>query len=249
VCENSRMDSSWVGSMLFEQINENAWARAYLIVNEESSSAILVDPVLEFMERDEKTLADRDLELVCVINTHTHADHVSAAVHLARKHSCPYLMHESTGVPCADLLVTDMQTLNIDGIEFTFHHTPGHTSDAMCIEVGKYLMTGDFLFNGQGGVGRDDLPTGDLESHWSSLKVLDRFDSEIIVCPGHDPPGHPVSTLGENRKSNPALCCDSFEDYENWQRGEWQKLGEVSRMKYSLPANLTCQLPEPEYFR
>ena len=101
----------------------------------------------------------------------------------------------------------------------------------------------------KGGVGRDDLPSGSTDVHWNSLQVLDRFDPKILICPGHDPPGLPESTLGENRTSNPVLQCSTRADYELWQRNEWEKLGEVSRLKYSLPANLTCQLPDPGYYR
>ena len=95
--------------MLFEQINDEGWARAYLIVDEDAALAVLVDPVLEFMTRDEEMLKRNGWSLACVMNTHTHADHVSSAVHLARKYDCPYLMHSSTSVPCAGLLVSDLE--------------------------------------------------------------------------------------------------------------------------------------------
>ena len=234
--------------MLFEQINDQGWARAYLIVDEDAALAVLVDPVLEFMQRDEDFLKCKGWRLACVMNTHTHADHVSAAVHLARKYCCPYLMHRSTGVPCADLLVSDLDERSFGSLSFKFHHTPGHTSDAMCIEINGKLMTGDFLFNGESGGGRDDLPTGNLEDHWNSLEVLNRFSDAIVICPGHDPPGVPELTLGENRNLNPLLTSASFEEYENWQRASWERLGEVSRMKYALPANLACVLPENSYY-
>ncbi len=234
--------------MLFEQINDEGWARAYLIVDEDAALAVLVDPVLEFMTRDEEMLKRNGWSLACVMNTHTHADHVSSAVHLARKYDCPYLMHSSTSVPCAGLLVSDLEEHSFGALRFRFHHTPGHTSDAMCIEIENKLMTGDFLFNGTNGGGRDDLPTGDLEDHWASLQVLSRFSEGIFICPGHDPPGAPELTLEENRETNPVLISSSFEDYVRWQRATWEVLGEVSRMKYALPANLTCELPEQDYF-
>ena len=235
--------------MLFEQINDEGTARAYLIVDEEQNLAVLVDPVLEFMQRDEEMLEASGWSLACVMNTHTHADHVSSAIHLARKHDCPYLMHETTGVPCADLLVSDLDGRSFGSLHFRFHHSPGHTSDAMCIEIEDRLMTGDFLFNGETGGGRDDLLTGSLEDHWASLEVLDRFSDDIVICPGHDPPGAPELSLGENRSTNPLMTSPSFEDYEKWQRASWDILGEVSRMKYALPANLACVLPEQNYFR
>ena len=55
-----------------------------------------------------------------------------------------------------------------------FHHVPGHTQDSMLVEIGNYVFTGDFLFTGDGGVGRDDLPSGRMEDHWNSLSVLSK---------------------------------------------------------------------------
>ena len=80
----------------------------------------------------------------------------------------------------------------------------------MIVHVPGYMMTGDFLFNGEGGVGRDDLPSGRVHVHWDALSVLDRFEGHTIVCSGHDPPGTTMMSLDWNRANNPILSMTSF---------------------------------------
>ncbi len=105
-------------------------------------------------------------------------------------------------------------------------------------------MTGDFLFNGMAGVGRDDLPSGRVKVHWDSLSVLDRFLEETIVCSGHEAPGTEMMSLGWNMKNNPILTMPDFESYESWQIASAEQLGGVSKIKVAVPANLFAEIPE-----
>jgi glyoxylase-like metal-dependent hydrolase (beta-lactamase superfamily II) len=105
-------------------------------------------------------------------------------------------------------------------------------------------MTGDFLFTGEGGVGRDDLPSGRMRVHWDSLQVLNRFDGDLLVCTGHDPPGTEMKSLSWNRENNFVLNMTSFEEYQQWQNENNVKLGSVSKIKTAVPANLFGEIPD-----
>ena len=114
----------------------------------------------------------------------------------------------------------------------------------MIIETDNHIFTGDFFFNGEAGVGRDDLPSGRLEQHWSSLEVLKRFSEDTLVCSGHEPPNTELQTLGWNRKNNPILAMKSFEEFMKWQNESAEKLGSVSKIKVALPANIFAEIPD-----
>jgi len=227
-----------------EQLNQQGWARTYLVLCEDSSKAALIDPIWENLESDLSLLKSRGLVLKMVIGTHTHADHISAGWLLAERIGCEFIMLEGAATHGITQQVKDQEKLEMGSVSFTFHAAPGHTSDSMLVEVSGYIMTGDFLFNGDGGVGRDDLPGGDIDSHWNSLRVLDRFSGDVKVLSGHEPPDIEPRSLDWNRQNNPALLCSSVTEYEAWQKKEWQRLGAVRMLERSLPANLSGILPD-----
>ncbi len=140
--------------------------------------------------------------------------------------------------------VGESTELTYAGIEFSFHHAPGHTQDSMIIEIDGHVFTGDFLFNGEAGVGRDDLPSGRLEQHWSSLEILNRFSDDVLICSGHEPPNTKLRSLGWNRKNNPILRLKSIEEFVEWQNQSVNKLGSVSKIKVALPANIFAEIPD-----
>jgi len=105
-------------------------------------------------------------------------------------------------------------------------------------------MTGDFLFTGEGGVGRDDLPSGRMKVHWDALNVLERLDGHLIVCTGHDPPATEMMSLQWNRENNPVLNMNSYQEYEAWQIKVSAGLGAVSKIKTAVPANVFAEIPE-----
>ena len=176
--------------------------------------------------------------------THTHADHITACFTLKEKLGCEYLMWHSTSCLGVTRYVNDGDVVEMDSVHFTFHHAPGHTNDSMLIATDKHVMTGDFLFTGKGGVGRDDLPSGRMHVHWEALQVLERLEGHLIVCTGHDPPGTEMMSLDWNREHNPVLNMSSYEEYESWQIEVSAGLGSVSKIKTAVPANLFAEIPE-----
>ena len=230
--------------MRFEQLNEGVWAMTYLLVDETTMEAALVDPVYDYMDSYIEKLQQENLTLRYAIATHTHADHITACFSLRDVTGCEYVMWNDTASLGVSKYVKDLEQIMLGSHPITFHFTPGHTSDSMLIHFGNYLMTGDFLFTGDGGVGRDDLPSGRMKVHWDSLQVLNRFEGDELVCTGHDPPGTEMKTLNWNREHNFVLKMTSFEEYQQWQGENNIKLGSVSKIKTAVPANLFREIPD-----
>jgi glyoxylase-like metal-dependent hydrolase (beta-lactamase superfamily II) len=227
-----------------EQLHQDRWAKTYLVVDEGAGVASYVDPVWDTLEDDLALLESRGLRLLHAIATHTHADHITACFAMRERTGCDYVMWHSTASLGVNILVNGDDTLDVGAHSVRFHHAPGHTNDSMIVEVAGHIMTGDFLFTGDGGVGRDDLPSGRVEDHWDALSVLERFAGDVVVCTGHDPPGTTMQTLGWNRDSNPVLNMASLEEFASWQAETSVRLGGVSKIKKALPANIFAEIPE-----
>ena len=230
--------------MDIEQMNDTGWAKTYLLTDNNSKSAGLIDPVYDFMEHYLEVLETRGLSLEFVVATHTHADHITACYSLRERSGCEYFMWKDTACLGISKYLDDGEVFRLGSNELTVHHVPGHTNDHILVETSSHLFTGDFLFNGDGGVGRDDLPSGRVHVHWDALSVLDRFEGHTVVCSGHDPPGTTMMSLDWNREHNPILSMTSFEDFREWQEATAEKLGGVSKIKTAIPANLFGELPE-----
>jgi len=230
--------------MSFEQLNQSGWAKTYLLVDSDTQVAALVDPVYDFMDEYLSVLEARGLTLQYTIATHTHADHISACYSLRDLTGCEYVMWKDTACLNVSYYLKEGEVLMLGTTPLKIHHVPGHTNDHVLIETPTHLLTGDFLFTGKGGVGRDDLPSGRLSSHWDSLKILGTLDGELLVCTGHDPPGTAMETLNWNRANNPVLSMTSFEEFKAWQLKVTAGLGSVSKIKTALPANLLSEIPD-----
>ena len=101
----------------------------------------------------------------------------------------------------------------------------------MLVVTTNHVFTGDFLFTGDGGVGRDDLPSGRMKAHFESLKVMSKLNGDLLVCTGHEAPGVEFQTLSWNRQHNPVLQMSDFSEYVEWQNNTTAQLGYVSKIK------------------
>jgi len=189
--------------MLFEQIATGG-CQSYLVGCEETCAAVLIDPEVTQVDRYIALAARNGLRIRYVIDTHTHADHFSATRQLAHQLDVPTVMHRATPAPLVDLRVDDGEMLIVGKLRVQVLHTPGHTSDSMCLVAGDRVFTGDTLLIGA--TGRTDLPTGDPEALYDSLfdRVL-RLDPALMVYPAHDYKGRSHSTIGHELESNPRL--------------------------------------------
>ena len=168
-----------------------------------------------------KFLEENAWTLRYVIDTHTHADHISGALLLRERTDATYVMHKKAGSTHPTERLTDGSTLalgtltplTIEAIE-----TPGHTKDSLTLKLPGAILTGDWLFIG--GAGRTDLPGGDPGEHWDSLqRVIPTLDESTIVYPGHDYANHTHSPLSDEKENNANLAPRSRDDYVSWLAG------------------------------
>ena len=163
-----------------------------------------------------------------IVDTHTHADHFSAAKQLSELLGAPAVMHRSSPAPHAALRLDDDEALIVGNLRIRALHTPGHTADSMCLVVRDRVFTGDTLLIG--GTGRTDLPTGDPDQLYDSLfgKLL-TLDPALLVYPAHDYKGAGHSTLGAEIAGNPRL--------QKRERAEFVQM--MRELNLAAPTHLT----------
>lgn len=223
--------------MLFRQLNPHA-CRTYLIGDGNDRRVILIDPVIDHFNDYLALLTAEGLTLTHVIDTHSHADHISAGSALRDATGCEYVMQAAAPPQCVSIRVHDGDVLRFNNLELTVLHTPGHTPDSISLIVGDKLLTGDFLFLDDAGAGRDDLPGGSPGDHWDSLHKLRALPAELVVCPAHEYRNRQPSTLGRQRQSNPHLKQRSKEEFIHYL--EDLRLGPADWMRDVLAANYAC---------
>jgi glyoxylase-like metal-dependent hydrolase (beta-lactamase superfamily II)/rhodanese-related sulfurtransferase len=213
--------------MLFEQVTTGG-CQSYLLGCADTLSGVLIDPELSQIDRY-KALAARDgVHIRYIIDTHTHADHFSAAKQLAAMLDVPAVMHHASPAPHASLRLDDDDMLIVGRLRIRALHTPGHTRDSMCLAVEDRVFTGDTLLIG--GTGRTDLPTGDPDQLYDSLfgKLL-TLDPALLVFPAHDYKGRSHSTIGAEIADNPRL--------QKRERGEFVQM--MRELNLAAPTHLT----------
>jgi glyoxylase-like metal-dependent hydrolase (beta-lactamase superfamily II)/rhodanese-related sulfurtransferase len=201
--EHRRLSDERSPLMVFEEVHSGGCV-SYVIGCPETCSAVLVDPELSQVDRYLTLAAREGLRFHYVVDTHTHADHFSAARQLARRLDVPTIMHRASLAPYVDLRVDDGETIIVGHLRLRVLHTPGHTDDSIALVLADRVLTGDTLL--RGATGRTDLPTGNPEAlHESLFAKLLVLPDALAVYPAHDYTHSPVSTLGEEKARNPRL--------------------------------------------
>lgn len=239
--------------MLFRQLFDNESSTyTYLLADEARGEAILIDPVRELLERDLKLLEELGLKLRLALDTHVHADHVTAAGMLRARTGCETAVSAEAGAACADLRLTDGTILEVGAIQIQALHTPGHTSGDMTYVVrdtnqpdaAPRAFTGDTLLIR--GCGRTDFQQGDSRSLYASVhERLFALPDQTRVYPAHDYKGRTMSTIAEERAHNPRLGGGkTLEEFVTIM--EELKLSQPAKIHEAVPANLQCGDPDAD---
>jgi len=227
--------------MLFRQLYDlDTGTYTYLLAARPGGEAVIIDPVLEQINAYLQLLRELDVRLVKAIDTHTHADHVTAMGQLRDTTGCVTIMGEQTKAECVSLRVKDGEHITVDGLTLQALYTPGHTDESYSFLMDDRVFTGDTLLIR--GTGRTDFQNGDARAQYDSLfnKLL-KLPEDTLVYPGHDYKGWTVSTIGEERRCNPRLQVSSVEAYVNIMNN--LKLANPKYMDVAVPANLACGQP------
>ena len=199
--------------MIFKQVfDQKSSTYTYLIASSEGREALIIDPVLENVDSYIKLLSELHLKLVKVIDTHIHADHVTAAAKLKDITQCSTIMGEHTPAETVEIKVKDDEYINLDNLKIRAMYTTGHTSDSYSFLMDNYLFSGDTLLIN--GTGRTDFQNGNAKDAYNSIfnKLL-KLPENTLLYPAHDYKGEKVSTIGKEKKFNPRLQVSSVDEY------------------------------------
>jgi sulfur dioxygenase len=227
--------------MLFRQLfDAETCTYTYLLADEETRAAVLIDPVREQLERDLELVGELGLTLVHVLETHVHADHVTGASLLRARTGARTVVCRDGGAPCADLLVGDGDVVRFGRHALEVRATPGHTGGCVTYVTADRTMafTGDALLIR--GCGRTDLQQGDPRTLYRSVhdKIFTLPDA-CAIYPGHDYKGRTSSTVGEEKALNPRLGGGRTED-ELVAIMQRLDLAYPGKIDVAVPANARC---------
>ncbi|WPB87076.1 MBL fold metallo-hydrolase [Sediminicoccus rosea] len=233
--------------MIFRQLFDSTSSTyTYLLASRPGGEALIIDPVLERVERYLKLIEELDLKLVKAVDTHVHADHITGLGALRDHTKCITVMGEQSGVDVVSMRVSDGDRLSIEGISLGVIYTPGHTDDSYSFTLPDRVFTGDTLLIR--GTGRTDFQNGDARQQYDSIfNRLLKLPEETLVFPAHDYKGDTVSTIGEERRHNPRLQVRSVEEYAALMAG--LNLPNPKMMDVAVPANLRQGLHQEEVAR
>ena len=199
--------------MIFKQLfDQKSSTYTYLIASSKGREALIIDPVIENVNQYVQLLKELDLNLVKVIDTHIHADHVTGASKLKDITKCTTIMGDHTPANTVEIKVKDDEYINLDNLKIRAMYTPGHTSDSYSFLMDNYLFSGDTLLIN--GTGRTDFQNGNAKDAYNSIfnKLL-KLPEETLLYPAHDYKGEKVSTIGKEKKFNPRLQVKSADEY------------------------------------
>lgn len=227
--------------MIFRQLfDKDSSTYSYLVADDDTREAVLIDAVLEQTPRYLQLLSELGLELKIAMDTHTHADHITALGKLREETGCRTLMGEQAGSSCASGNFHDEQLIRVGRLELTALHTPGHTDDSYSFllehDGQPYLFSGDTLLIR--GTGRTDFQNGSARQQYQSLCALLRLPERTWVYPGHDYKGWMVSTIAEEKQHNPRLQVANADEYQNIMDN--LNLPDPKLMDVAVPANRAC---------
>src|SRR5215510_11118354 len=238
----------WRGTkMIFRQLfDSTSGTYTYLLASRRGGEALIIDPVIEKVERYLQLIRELDLKLVKAVDTHLHADHITGLGALRDRTHCITVMGDQSRVDVVSMRVADGDRLQIEGVDLEALYTPGHTDDSFCFRMEDRVFTGDTLLIR--GTGRTDFQNGDARAEYESIfgRLL-KLPDATLVYPAHDYKGDTVSTIAEERAFNPRLQVKSAEEYVALMHN--LKLPNPKMMDVAVPANMKIGLAQDEIVR
>ena len=211
----------------------------YVLFDETTREALIIDPVDEQLERDLATLRQYGLKLVWTVETHAHADHITSAGQLAEMAGARTAAPALCGISSAAVQLSHGDVLRFGGEEIRALHTPGHTAGSMSFVWRANVFTGDTLLIN--GCGRTDFQSGSAEALYQSLtQVLFSLPDDTTVWPGHDYQGRSHSSIGAEKSGNPRVAGKTQEEFCTIMNS--LNLPRPRRMDEAVPANLSSGL-------
>lgn len=231
--------------MIFRQLfDPDSSTYTYLLGDDATHDALIIDPVLEQLERDLGLVQDLGLCLRYALDTHVHADHVTALGSLRDRARVKTVVSERAGVGCADILVKDGDVLQFGSHSMEVLETPGHTNGCVSYVLGDHEMafTGDALLIR--GCGRTDFQQGDAHQLYRSVHdKLFTLPARTLIYPAHDYKGRTVTSIDEELRLNPRLGAGKSEaEFVSMMRD--LSLAHPKRIDVALPLNVRCGLSE-----
>jgi glyoxylase-like metal-dependent hydrolase (beta-lactamase superfamily II)/rhodanese-related sulfurtransferase len=233
--------------MIFRQLfDSTSGTYTYLLASRRGGEALIIDPVLEKVDRYVQLVNELDLRLVKAVDTHLHADHITGLGALRDRTHCITVMGERSKVDVVSMRLSEDDKLTIEGVALDVLYTPGHTDDSYSFLMRDRVFTGDTLLIR--GTGRTDFQNGDPRSQYDSIfnKLL-RLPEETMIFPAHDYKGETVSTIGEEKRFNPRLQVRSIDEYVELMNN--LKLPNPKMMDVAVPANMRVGLAQEEIAR
>jgi sulfur dioxygenase len=221
--------------MIFRQLFESvSGTYSYLLASRRGGEALIIDPVLEKVDRYLQLMDELNLKLVKAVDTHLHADHITGLGALRDRTHCITVMGEQSQVDVVSMRVSDGDSLQIEGLSLEAIYTPGHTDDSYSFRMEDRVFTGDTLLIR--GTGRTDFQNGDARAQYDSIfNRLLKLPDETLVYPAHDYKGDAVSTIAEERAHNPRLQVKSADEYAAIMNS--LNLPNPKMMDVAVPAN------------
>lgn len=228
--------------MIFRQLFDSvSGTYSYLLASRAGGEAMIIDPVLEKVDRYLQLIAELNLKLVKAVDTHLHADHITGLGALRDRTRCVTVMGENTKADVVSMRLAEGDKLAIEGVSMDVLYTPGHTDDSYSFLMNDRVFTGDTLLIR--GTGRTDFQNGDARMQYDSIfgKLL-HLPDETMVFPAHDYKGDTVSTIGEEKRYNPRLQIKSVDEYVALMAN--LKLPNPKMMDVAVPSNMKVGLAQ-----
>ena len=233
--------------MIFRQLFDSvSGTYSYLLASRAGGEALIIDPVLEKVDRYLQLIRELDLKLVKAVDTHLHADHITGLGALRDRTHCITVMGENSKADVVSMRLAEGDKLAIEGVSLDVLYTPGHTDDSYSFLMADRVFTGDTLLIR--GTGRTDFQNGDARAQYESIfgKLL-RLPDETMVFPAHDYKGDTVSTIGEEKRHNPRLQVKSADEYAALMAS--LKLPNPKMMDVAVPSNMRIGMAQQEIAR